>query len=35
MKIGEKRRKNLPLVRLVTVSRMRPAIPKPISVKLS
>ncbi len=34
MKIGEKSRKNFPLERLFTVIKIRPAIPKPIKVKL-
>jgi hypothetical protein len=34
MKMGEKRRKNLPLVRLFTVCRMSPAMPKPMSRSL-
>lgn len=31
---GENSRKNFPLVRLFTVIKIRPAIPKPIKVKL-
>jgi len=35
MKAGENNRKNLPLVRLFTVIRMSPAIPKPINRRLN
>ena len=35
MKIGEKMRKNLPLVTLLTVWRMSPAMPKPRRSRLS